>query len=78
MKYRVRILQTVYEEANVDVEAENEDAAWRYVRTLLEQTNQFDYRLCDIASPAEVVGIEEVPEGKVINLMTALRTTMED
>jgi len=78
MKYRVTIVQTVYEQATMDVEADDESAAERYVARLLEKTNEFEYRFCDVASPAEVVYVEELPEGKVINLMAALRATMED
>jgi hypothetical protein len=81
MKYKIDLVQTIYEGATVYVDADSREEAEDKVYAMLEQTNeppQIEWKFTDCQNDAEITCVEEVPEGKVIDLMDAVRATMEN
>jgi hypothetical protein len=85
MKYKIDLVQTIYEGATVFVDADSQEEAEDKVYAMLEEVNnpdgsgpQIEWKFTDCQNDAEITCVEEMPEGKLIDLMSAVRATMED
>jgi hypothetical protein len=88
-KYKIDLVQTIYEGATVYVDADTQEEAEDKVYQMLEGDNppQIEWKFADCQNNAEITSVEEWPPRRdeppdtintpsgVINLMDALRRT---
>jgi hypothetical protein len=85
MKYRITLVQTIYEGATLDIEADTQRAAEEIAQRMADEGSPaVEWKFAEAQGDPEITSVEEwppqrdePPEGTVINLIGALRRTLE-